>query len=104
MRRCRRLMALIESITSFEGLGDRVLPPGKLSEASERLGHGKISHAPKDQLTQIYVDHALDFVRLNREQPLFVELWPDDVPDPFEPRPDLFQKYSVTLRTNLLLS
>src|SRR3954470_15739240 len=34
-----------ESITSFEGLGDRVLPPGKLSEASERLGHGKVSQA-----------------------------------------------------------
>jgi arylsulfatase A-like enzyme len=65
-----------ESITSFEGVGDRVLPPGKLSEASERLGHGRISHAPKDQLTQIYVDHALDFVGRNREKPLFVELWP----------------------------
>src|SRR3954451_17481269 len=82
-----------ESNTSFEGLGDRVLPPGKLSEASERLGHGKISHAPKDQLTQIYVDHALDFVGRNREKPLFVQLWPDDVHDPFEPRAGLFQKY-----------
>lgn len=83
-----------ESLTSFEGLGDRVLPPGKLSEASERLGHGNISHAPKDQLTQIYVDHALTFVERHRDKPFFVELWPDDVHDPFEPRADLLQKYA----------
>ncbi len=29
-----------ESLTSFEGLGDRVLPPGKLSEMSARLDAG----------------------------------------------------------------
>ena len=36
-----------ESYTSFEGLGDRVLPPGALSEQSAKLGHGEISRAPK---------------------------------------------------------
>lgn len=83
-----------ESLTSFEGLGDRVLPPGKLSEASERLGHGRISHAPKNRLTEIFVDRALGFIERNSGKPFFLNLWPDDVHDPFEPRADLMPKFA----------
>ena len=32
-----------ETFTSFEGLGDRALPPGRLSELNEKLGRGNIS-------------------------------------------------------------
>ena len=33
-----------ESLVSFEGLGERILPPGGLSEQSERLGKGPAWH------------------------------------------------------------
>ena len=82
-----------ESYTSFEGLGDRVLPPGRLSEANEKLGRGDISHAPQSELSRIYVDRAVDFIRRAGSQPFFVQFWPNDVHDPFEPKPELMKKY-----------
>lgn len=84
-----------ESLTSFEGLGDRVLPPGRLSEMNEALGRGKITHAPQADLTQIYVDRTLEFIARSREakKPFYVHLWLNDVHDPFEPRPELFKKF-----------
>lgn len=82
-----------ESLTSFEGLGDRVLPPSKLSDASERLRQGHISHAPKHELTEIFVNRAIDFARRNASKPFYLQLWPDDVHDPFEPKPELLKKY-----------
>ena len=63
-----------ESLTSFEGLGDRVLPPGKLSEMSARLGRGNISHAPQNELTDIYVDRSIDFIKRNANRPFFLNL------------------------------
>ena len=74
-----------ESLVSFEGLGDRVLPPGDLSDQSEALGRGRIEHAPKHELTSIYVDHAIDFIERHRDGPCYVHLWLNDVHDPFQP-------------------
>jgi arylsulfatase A-like enzyme len=82
-----------ESLTSFEGLGDRVLWSDNLSQMSEKLGHGKIIHASKTETSGIFVDRAIDFVRRNRHRPFYLQLWPNDVHDPFEPRPDLMAKY-----------
>lgn len=84
-----------ESLTSFEGLGDRVLPPGRLSELNEKLGRGKITHAPQSELTGIYVDRTLDFIGRSREakKPYYVHLWLNDVHDPFDPTPELMNKY-----------
>jgi arylsulfatase A-like enzyme len=84
-----------ESYTSFEGLGDRVLPPGKLSELNEKLGRGRISHAPQAELTEIYVDHAIDFTKrsLAADKPFYLHLWPNEVHDPFLPKADLMKKY-----------
>jgi arylsulfatase A-like enzyme len=84
-----------ESYTSFEGLGDRVLPPGKLSELNEKLGRGKISHAPQAELTRIYVDHAIDFIKRSTltHKPFYIHLWPNEVHDPFAPKADLMKKY-----------
>ncbi len=84
-----------ESYTSFEGLGDRVLPPGKLSELNEKLGRGKISHAPQSELTEIYVDRSLDFIKRSvaSHKPFYIHLWPNEVHDPFVPKPDLMKKY-----------
>lgn len=84
-----------ESLTSFEGLGDRVLPPGRLSELNEKLGRGKISHAPQAELTGIYVDRTLRFMQRAREanKPFYTHLWLNDVHDPFAPKPELMKKY-----------
>ncbi|QDU59429.1 Choline-sulfatase [Planctomycetes bacterium Pan216] len=74
-----------ESLTSFEGLGDRVLPPGGLSEESALLGRGTIRRAPKHQLTEIYVDRAIDFVENHRDRPFYLQLWLNDVHDSHRP-------------------
>lgn len=82
-----------ESLVSFEGLGDRVLPPGGLSRRSEKLGQGDIQHAPKRQLTEIYVDRTIDFVHRNKNRPFYINLWPNDVHDSHRPKPELLEKY-----------
>jgi len=84
-----------ESYTSFEGLGDRVLPPGRLSELNEKLGRGNISHAPQSELTGIYVDRAIDFIARAgaAHKPFYIHLWPNEVHDPFEPKAALMKKY-----------
>ena len=84
-----------ESYTSFEGLGDRVLPPGRLSDVNEKLGRGKISHAPQAELTEIYVDRSLAFMKRAGEanKPYYIHLWLNDVHDPFTPKPEGMKKY-----------
>lgn len=82
-----------ESVTSFEGLGDRYLWPGRLSEMSAALGRGEIHWTEKHEVTRIYVDHAIDFIRRHQDEPFYVNVWPDDVHDPFIPRSQLVGKY-----------
>jgi arylsulfatase A-like enzyme len=84
-----------ESLTSFEGLGNRVLPPGRLSDLNEKLGRGKISRAPQAELTGIYVDRTLAFMKraLEAGKPFYIHLWLNDVHDPFTPKPELMKKY-----------
>lgn len=82
-----------ESYTSFEGLGDRVLPPGALSDQSAKLGRGEISRAPKSELTRVFVDKAIGFLEKNRDRPVYMQLWPDDVHDPFAPTPEQLGKF-----------
>ncbi len=82
-----------ETLTSFEGLGDRVLPPGKLSEMSAALGKGKVSWVPKAELSRIYVDRSIEFIKRNANRPFFINMWPNDVHDPYEPKPELMEKY-----------
>lgn len=83
-----------ESLTSFEGLGDRVLWTDRLSQMSEKLGQGKIIHASKSETTEIYVNRCIDFVRRNRARPFYLQLWPNDIHDAYEPKPELLAKYS----------
>ena len=84
-----------ESLTSFEGLGDRVLPPGNLSDLNEKLGKGRITHAPQSALTEIYVDRSIDFAKRCAAvgKPFYIHLWPNEVHDPFLPKPELMKKY-----------
>ena len=83
-----------ESLVSFEGLGDRILPPGGLSEQSRKLGRGTIRDVPKHQMTEIYVDRAIDFIRRNREMPFYLHVWLNDVHDRFFPKPGLLEKFA----------
>lgn len=82
-----------ESLVSFEGLGDRILPPGRLSEQSRRLGQGSIRDVSKHEMTQIYVDRAIGFMRQNRGQPFYLQVWLNDVHDRFFPKPELLAKF-----------
>ncbi len=76
-----------ESYVSFEGLGDRVLfGNGRNGEMSEELGRGNISHAPKHDTTEIYIDKAIDFIERSNDTPFYLELYPNDVHDAFLPR------------------
>jgi arylsulfatase A-like enzyme len=87
-----------QSLTQFEGLGDRVLavlsaqdgqPETKmgLGVASEKLGKGKVTWAPRSQVTSAFVDHAVSFIQQAEQagKPFYINLWPDDVHSPFDP-------------------
>ncbi len=87
-----QLYGFDESLVSFEGLGDRVLPPGGARRSAE-LGRGRIQHAEKHELTRIYVDRSIDFITRHRERPFYVHLWLNDVHDAHRPRPDTLAKY-----------
>jgi len=85
-----------ESLTSFEGLGPRVLPlldaydgkePQKHALGSDTLGHGSIRWEKRDQVTKIYTQAAIAFIDKARasHRPFYINLWPDDVHSPFFP-------------------
>ena len=82
-----------ESLVSFEGLGDRILPPGGLSEQSRKLGQGAIRDVAKHEMTEIYVDRAIDFIERNRDKSFYLHLWLNDVHDRFFPKPQLLAKF-----------
>ena len=82
-----------ESLASFEGLGDRILPPGRLSEMSAKLGRGEITRVPKYEQTRIYVDRSIDFVRRNKDRSFYLHLWLNDVHDAHVPREEMLAKY-----------
>jgi len=82
-----------ESLVSFEGLGDRILPPGGLSEQSGKLGRGEIRWVEKHEMTGIYVDRCIDFIGRNREKPFYLHLWLNDVHDRHDPSEEMLRKY-----------
>lgn len=82
-----------ESLVSFEGLGDRVLPPGGLSDRSARLGRGRVERVEKSEQTGIYVDRAIDFIRRSEGKPFYLHLWLNDVHDAHRPRADDLERF-----------
>ncbi len=82
-----------ESLVSFEGLGDRILPPGGLSEQSRALGRGTIRDVAKHEMTEIYVDRAIDFIERNQDKSFYLHVWLNDVHDRFFPKPELLAKF-----------
>ena len=82
-----------ESLVSFEGLGDRILPPGGLSRQSKELGHGTVTDVEKHEMTEIYVNRAIGFIRRNQDVPFYLHVWLNDVHDRYFPKPALLAKF-----------
>ncbi|MEO8496280.1 MAG: sulfatase-like hydrolase/transferase, partial [Planctomycetota bacterium] len=82
-----------ESLVSFEGLGDRILPPGGLSKQSEALGRGEIRHVQKHEMTGIYVDRSIDFIQRNKDRSFYLHLWLNDVHDSHEPSAEQLKQF-----------
>jgi arylsulfatase A-like enzyme len=79
------------SFTTFEGLGPRVLVSDEereLAEQSGKLGNGPTFWEIKSRLTGLYCDMAVDFIAQHADQPWFVNLWLNDVHDPWAPDDD----------------
>lgn len=85
-----------QSLTQFEGLGDRILPlldafdgqpPKKYSLGSDKLGRGQITWLDRSQVTSAFVSNALQFIQQAEKagRPFYVNVWPDDVHSPFFP-------------------
>ena len=85
-----------ESLTNFEGLGPRVLPlkdayDGKPAQkhglGSDNLGRGPILWEDRSTITEAFCESAREFIRWSVEkgQPFYVNLWPDDVHAPYFP-------------------
>lgn len=84
-----------ESLVAFEGLGDRLLVNGSgLSEASAKLGHGAIDWADWHARTGMFVDRAIAFIRQHKNQPFYVNLWPNDIHDPHVPSKAQLDKFA----------
>jgi arylsulfatase A-like enzyme len=76
------------SFTTFEGLGPRVLVSDEerdLAEQSDRLGNGARFWEIKTRLTGLYCDMAASFIAEHADRPWFVNLWLNDVHDPWAP-------------------
>jgi arylsulfatase A-like enzyme len=86
-----------ETVVSLEGLGDRVIfPESGIAKASEKLGHGRIlGHAPKREMTRVYVDHAIDFLQRTKGAPFYLEVYPNDVHSLHYPLPEDAARYAA---------
>jgi len=77
-----------DSFTTFEGLGPRVLVSDEernLADQSGRLGQGPTFYDVKSNLTQLYASKTLEFASRHKDKPWFVQLWLNDVHDPWAP-------------------
>lgn len=84
-----------KSFTSFEGLGDRTLHlDDNLNKQSAKLGRGRIVEAPQHKQTEMYVDSAVAFIKAHKGKPFFINFFPNDVHDPYNPEEGTEQQYS----------
>ncbi len=89
-----------ESITQFEGLGERILATyetleldGEKSRSLEiqsaELGRGEIHWEKRYNVTARFIDRAIAAMdnAAKENKPFYINLWPDDVHTPNEPSP-----------------
>jgi uncharacterized sulfatase len=85
------------SLTSFEGLGERILPKFELqrnglpfhhepTEMNARLGGGPIHWVNREDVTAAFVDRTLEEIDAATKagKPFYINLWPDDVHSPVQ--------------------
>jgi arylsulfatase A-like enzyme len=90
-----------ESITSFEGLGNRQLfDNDSLSTASAALKQGNLYWMPKSDSPSNQVNDAIAFLAAHTNTPCFVNLWFNDVHTAWLPAAGTWQKYA-TYTTNV---
>jgi arylsulfatase A-like enzyme len=89
-----------KTLTTFEGLGDRILPlldaydgtpAKKYALGSDKLGRGNITWMERSKVTSGFATAAIAFIRQAEKdgKPFYVDVWPDDVHSPFFPPADL---------------
>lgn len=84
-----------ESLTSFEGLGDRLLiKDDNLSNQNAKLGNGKIEWFEKYELTREYVNRSIDFITRKQTQPFYLQLWLCDVHDGHFPSKESLARFA----------
>ena len=88
-----------ESVTQFEGLGERFLATyetlnlkdstRQLEKSSALLGRGEVHWEKRYHVTGKFVDRSIASIRKAQKsaKPFFINLWPDDVHTPLEPPP-----------------
>jgi uncharacterized sulfatase len=81
-----------QTLTQFEGLGDRILPllvtaqaTNRYALGSDKLGRGQVTWLDRSKVTGAFVERALEFIRKQEDKPFYVNVWPDDVHSPFYP-------------------
>jgi arylsulfatase A-like enzyme len=99
-----------ESLTQFEGLGDRYLATyetmgykgGKrgLDTDSEKLGRGEIKWEKRENFTRLFVDSTMIAIENAKKagKPFYINLWPDDIHTPLEPPLELRGDLSTKAR------
>src|SRR5690606_27068359 len=100
-----------ESVTQFEGLGERYLATyetlahlkdstRRLEKMSAQLGRGEVHWAKRENFTQIFVDRTIEAIENARREnrPFYINLWPDDIHTPLEPPEALRGDLSVKAR------
>jgi uncharacterized sulfatase len=99
-----------ESVTQFEGLGDRFLATYEtlnlpdstrgLEKQSAELGKGEIRWAKRENFTKIFVDRTIVAIENAQKEnkPFYINLWPDDIHTPLEPPKDLRGDLSIQSR------
>jgi uncharacterized sulfatase len=99
-----------ESVTQFEGLGDRFLATYEtlnlpdstrgLEKQSAQLGKGEIRWAKRENFTQIFVDRTITAIENAQKanKPFYINLWPDDIHTPLEPPKNLRGDLSMQAR------
>jgi arylsulfatase A-like enzyme len=85
-----------EALVSFEGLGDRLLfGNGNLAKQSAKLGQGEITQVEKRTTTQRYFNRGIEFISRDDDRPFYLELYPNDVHDPFSPSDEDAAKFAL---------
>lgn len=102
------------SLTNFEGMGAKLLPltlahgddsPGQIWQDAERLGK-PFTWMQRSQITAGFTDAAVRMIEQARRknQPFFLNLWPDDVHSPFWPPVDQWRDTKQGLYRSVLES